>query len=463
MPAPTNVNSIIVAAEVHTANRTGLNINILWNKNSHTDRLGIVSLQASTDGGGNALEVTFQSAHSFSLGSSFVIVGSIGGTYDGEVTVTSVRSLTRVLVNKTATSAQTTNPAVTYALLIPAQYQVEIHRSETAIGPWSNLCTLVWEDNGAGLPTNYLDLLVEPGKVWYYRLRTGNQANEFSAWSSSYSNSISALPAPLAAPVLSATRNSPTQSTLTWTVANGAAKHWEIERAPTGTTNWSRIYYSATPEIRTSYVDNTAAAGVNYQYRVRHRFVILGTVNRTGASWQNQDDPHDVNKDGAVDWRDYRLVQSYRGFGGEDNPGNWPDFGASTCNPTPGNRPANDPLVDPPPTHATYAPLGAFVDVTGDGFVRTAADDLAMARRFSFNEPTPPRSAWSNIALVHRTGPGMLFGQPTSWLACDEPGQTGRTLRTLAGTTRRLVVNSGVVWLSINSMVLYMPLAVAPR
>lgn len=394
----------LTATQIPHGSATQLAIELDWEKQAPDDtrkvRVPILTIRRATDG---RIDVTFSTDHTMTVGEQVHVTGSAVMLHAGLFFVHAIVSSTVVVLDKVYQGDETFTTGNALAVQATGNFTTDIQRRPLSGGTWIDICVIGLGTGPASegttvVPIVHTDSFIDPAIEWEYRVRAVNFTDEASAWHTRTESShiLGAMPAPLVAPVLTAIRSTSTTAQMSWVAADPSAKHWEIERAVVGTSVWTRIYYSSAPESKSSHTDATLTPGVDYKYRIRHRFVFLDGNPLTGHAWQNQDDLFDVNDNGAVDWRDFRLFVSY-GVPGPLSPGNWPDFVVSTCLPQGGNRPSNDPAVDPPPVDATFAPDGAFVDLSGDGLV-TPVDQLLLNRRFNNHGPTPPRSVFSNEA-----------------------------------------------------------------
>lgn len=238
--------------------------------------------------------------------------------------------------------------------------------------------------------SSYRHLYVQPGREHRYRLRAIDCLGTASSYTAILTTNLAALPDPLTPPALTVYRPAAGYAVLDWTVDNADAKRYEVERSENNG-SWQRIFYSSSPEVRTTYSDLTLSAGSSYRYRVRHRYTKNSTPTIPAADWQNKDDPLDLNNDGAVDYRDFRLLWSWI-------IDRWPDFGNSLENPNTGStHPNRNPATDPPVISAAYAPLGALLDASGDDAV-SPIDTSLLTNHANAVASYPARSDWSNVA-----------------------------------------------------------------
>jgi len=279
------------------------------------------------------------------------------------------------------------------------QYYAVIQHSWDNVN-WTDVCTLSPVYSTGKAATSYVHGYRPAGVLHYYRVIARNYSSTFDSSPTTGSSMIAALPAPLATLSLFVLRDA-TSATLSWTVPSSirSTRVYEIQRSLDGNT-WNTIYRSTAEEDRNEYVDTGLSPALTYHYRARHRFA---TTPTTVLSWRNPVCIYDVNDDGRVDVADVRLLVSYLNQ-------YWPDMGVGNlCLPVGGPNPLGDPSNSPPPVDATYAPNGAYLNVTGGSLTVDSADLTAITNHFQFTAPYPARSAWSAAVVAEGLSGWYLY------------------------------------------------------
>ena len=390
MTTPATPNNFTVVADLHTS-QIGTGFLLSWDAETPAIQLTVVS---SADNGSGLVRLTLGGNHGFTgaqVGDEVIIRDHGVSALNARHIIQAIPSATQIDLTTLYTASGTAGKVTRTS----GHYGYRIEHADSGAGPW----TKIYEKNAddvaevAGIfvtAVSFQHLLRPPGVNHSYRVFAVDYDGDLSAASATASATRTAKPGPFPTDVLSAIRDSTTQATVSWTTTDSTARRWELERTGDGGATWTRVYYSTTNEVRTGYVDTTLVDGVFYQYRLRSR-IVLHSVTPTGAAWQNQDDPMDVNDDGDVDWKDFRVLVAFT----EDL---WPDFGISRQFPSGGAGPPNvAPATDPVQVHPTYFPNGAYVDVSGDNVV-TPFDRLLLQTHFQNTAAYKGRSAWSNIA-----------------------------------------------------------------
>jgi len=137
-----------------------------------------------------------------------------------------------------------------------------IYRSTTTVGPYERI--------GSSTSTSYTDNNLSDGTTYYYRISGYNNGGE-----GSQSYYINATTLPIAPTSVTATANSTTSITISWSSVKGATGY-RIYRSTASSDTYEQIGTSST----TSYTNSGLTAGTTYYYKV-------SAYNNGGESFQS--------------------------------------------------------------------------------------------------------------------------------------------------------------------------------
>ena len=185
-------------------------------------------------------------------------------------------------VYATGTGSNSANSATVSATTLPATPTIG-----TATANSASQITVTWTDNssqetgyvvqrspdgstgwaqvGSTLAANtqsYADTSVAEGTQYYYRVYAtgvgGNSAN---------SGIVNATTVPATPTIGTATANSPTQITVTWTDNSSHESGYVVQRSPEGSTGWTQVGSTLAANTQ-SFTDTSVVEGTLYYYRV---------------------------------------------------------------------------------------------------------------------------------------------------------------------------------------------------
>jgi hypothetical protein len=127
----------------------------------------------------------------------------------------------------------------------------------------STFTTGVQTFNPAANATSYSDTGLQSGTTYYYRLKATNEGGNSASVTASAVTSVEKVTNLVAAV------NGPFQTTVTWTVPNGASTY-RIERSANAGTSWDLVSFTLNANGN-GFVDQTVNDSTSYLYRVRPR------------------------------------------------------------------------------------------------------------------------------------------------------------------------------------------------
>lgn len=136
--------------------------------------------------------------------------------------------------------------------------QYSVQRATTTTGPWLNLTGCVNVTSSSCTGTSLIN-----GTAYYFRVRAGNAANEYSAYSAAYGPRTPLAPPP--APAGLTADGGVGQVALSWSAARGATGY-EVQRAVVPNALFTAVCTTASTQCVSS-----GANGTEYRFRVRAR------------------------------------------------------------------------------------------------------------------------------------------------------------------------------------------------